>query len=328
MPKRNMPWSPARLVSLVMVIIPILVMVAVVANLVWVSLPVYKLVGLKMLFSTKFSNVFSGLYTPGEYGLLPALWGTVLVAILALFMAFPVSMAMAVFASEFSLGGLGGWMEIVLSVLSGIPPIIYSILSIFILNVFVRPKFAGEGLTDAFIKALPGLPQFNEGMLPKEQCTLLGGIMLALLIIPFMAPLILDAIRGVPLGQKEASLALGATRWHTLTHVTLPAALSGIVAAVSVGTLKTIGDVVISAWTIGYTKESMPAPLWDIFERSAPLTSTAAGLISGLKPGVIGPQGLDRQVAYFAGLLLLALAFLILGLVSLVQTYLHRRFAR
>jgi len=95
-----------------------------------------------------------------------------------------------------------------------------------------------------------------------------------------------------------------------------------------VGTLKTIGDVVISAWTIGYTKESLPAPLWDIFERSAPLTSTAAGLISGLKPGVIGPQGLDRQVAYFAGLLLLALAFLILGLVSLVQTYLHRRFAR
>jgi len=236
-------------------------------------------------------------------------------------------MGISIFASEFSLGGLGQFIEGLLAVFAGIPEIIYALLSIFVLSVFIQPKFAGQSLSETAIRALPGLPTWNAVMLPNDKSTLLGGILLSLLIIPFMAPLIMDAIRNVPGGLKEASLALGANRWYTLSRVTLPAATSGIIAAVSIGILKTIGDVVISAWVIGFVRTGLPVPLWDVLEATPPLTSTGAGLLNGLQAaGALNTT--DTAVAYFAGLLILVLTFMILGAGSLLQRYFRRRFAQ
>ncbi|MGB8214460.1 MAG: ABC transporter permease subunit [Anaerolineales bacterium] len=326
MKNRRVRRSAAATVALILTIIPVGLFLAVVINVVWQSLPAFTQVGLKVLFSTEFSNTFSGIFTPGQYGLLPAMWGTLLVACVAQILAFPVALAMAIFASEFSIGRLGGVMEALLALFSGIPPIIYALLSVFVLSVFIQPEIAGQGLMPAFIKTLPGLPPWSPGMLPNDLSTLLGGIMLALLIVPFMAPIMLDAIRNVPGGLKEASLALGANRWFTLRHVTLPAALSGLVAAFSLGILKTIGDVVISAWTIGYIKNGLASPLFNIFQPNAPLTSTAAGILSGLLPGHITTNVLDVSVAYFTALLLLVVAFVLLGAVDMLQRALQRSF--
>jgi phosphate transport system permease protein len=163
-------------------------------------------------------------------------------------------------------------------------------------------------------------------MLPLNGSTLLGGIVLALLIIPFMTPLILDAIRNIPQNQKEASLALGATRWFTLRRIILPSAAPGIIAAVSLGLLKACGDVVISAWTIGFVKDNgLPNPLWDIFERNAPLTSTGAGLVGGLY-GAVAQPGPTASAANFAALLLLVFAFAIMGIANLTRKWLSRRY--
>lgn len=328
MAKKARRWSLARSVTSIMALLPVLLLLLVVANLVWSSLPAIQQAGLPVLFSTKISNVFSGVYTPGEFGLLPALWGTLLLAGMTLCMAFPVSLAMAIFATEFDLKGLGRVLEAVLGIFVGLPPILYAVLSLTVLTAFVVPKFGGDGLPEEILRALPGLPSYNAGTLPRETSTLLGGIMLSLLVIPFMAPLIVDAIRGVPHELKEASLALGATRWYTLMRVTLPSALPGIATALSLGTLKTIGDVVISAWTIGYIKNGLPQPLVDIFESIAPLTSTGAGLLNGLEGGAAVPPGPERGAAYFAALLLLLLAFTILVMTGLVQRYLQRRLTR
>jgi len=328
MAKKAQRWSLARVVISVLALLPVLLLLLIVANLVWSSLPAIQQAGLPVLFSTKISNVFSGVYTPGEFGLLPALWGTVLLAGMTLGIAFPVSLAMAIFAAEFNLKGLGRVLEVLLGILVGIPPILYAVLSLTVLTAFVVPKFAANGLPEGIIRSLSGLPPYNPGTLPRETSTLLGGLMLSLLVIPFMAPLILDAIRGVPHDLKEASLALGATRWYTLMRVTLPSALPGIAMALSLGTLKTIGDVVISAWTIGYIKNGLPQPLVDIFESVAPLTSTGAGLLNGLSGGAAVPPGPERGAAYFAALLLLLIAFSILVMSSLAQRYLQRRLAR
>jgi phosphate transport system permease protein len=323
--KRN-PWSFTHWMMVVLTSTSVFAFFLIIFSLIWFSIPAMTLYGPKILFSTKFSNAFSGTYNPGEYGLLPALWGSMMVALLALALGFPVALFMAIFTSEFSLGGIGRWMEVLLAMFAGIPPIIYALLSIFVVRSFILPKFSGQGLPEDYLKSLPGLPAWNAGMLPNEQSTLLGGIFLALLIIPFMAPLMLDAIRSVPQGLKEASYGLGATRWYTLMRVTLPGALSGIVAAISLGLLKTIGDVVISAWTIGYLKDGLPVPLFDVFERVAPLTSTGAGLLNGLRAGGQVAEGGQASVAYFAALMLMVLAFVILGIVNLVQHSLHRRF--
>jgi phosphate transport system permease protein len=215
-----------------------------------------------------------------------------------------------------------------MAVFSGIPPIVFSLLSIFIMQIFINPKLCGAGFPLDYLMSLPGIPPGNR-LGPAEKSTILGAIILALLVIPFMTPLIMDAIRNVSFGLKEGSYGLGANRWYTLTHITLPAAASGILTALSIGILKTIGDVVISAWTIGYGMNGMPNPLFDIFEPIAPLTSTGASLMNGLTytGGTVIEIG-QRSAAFFAALLLMVFAFAILGIISLAKHFFNRRFSQ
>ena len=85
--------------------------------------------------------------------------------------------------------------------------------------------------------------------------------------------------------------------------------------------------MVISAWCIGFVKNGLPSPLFDVFEAVAPLTSTGAGLLSGLRAGAVAGAGPERGAAYFAALLLLVLALLILAGAAAAQRFLQRRFA-
>jgi phosphate transport system permease protein len=276
-----------------------------------------RIVGLAELFSTR----FAGVLTTGadRYGLVPAMWGTTLAVTLAIAIALPVSIAMAVFASEFPLRFVGKPMGAILGVLAGIPPIVYALLSIAFAEVFIRPKFAGQGLP-------PGhLPSWwVPGMVPWEDSTLLGGIMLAFLIIPFIAPLVSDAMANVPRELKEASLSLGASRWHTLKKVILPWASGGVISATALGALKAMGDLLIVAWVIGY-ESGMPNPVWDILERTALLTATGAGLAGGFE--ATNCSGTKCSVAYFAGFMLLVLALAILIVAGFLQRRLQRRFS-
>ena len=319
-------WTPIRIGLLMVALIPLLMFLLVLGSLLYNSWQAIFGIGLGTIFSEKISTPLSGTYIPGQYGLLPAMVGTAQVIILALVFAFPFSLALAIAATEFSISWLRRPIELLLSMFSGIPPIIYALTSVFVVTSFIRPKFAAVDLAESLIQTLPGLPPYNAGTLPLNGSTLLGGIILALLIIPLMSPLILDAIRNVPQNLKEASLALGATHWFTLKRVILPGANSGIIAAVSLGLLKAAGDVVIVAWTIGLVKDNgLPNPLWDIFERNAPLTSTGAGLVGGLY-GAAATPGPTFSVASFAALLLLVFAFAIMGLANLIRKRLNRRY--
>lgn len=319
-------WTAARIGLLVVATIPALMFVLVIASLLWNSRQAVFEIGLANLFSDKISTPLSGTYVPGEYGLLPAFVGTIQVVVLALVLAFPFSLALAIAVTEFSIPWLRRPIELLLSMFSGMPEIVYALLSVFLINSFIRPKFAAIDLAESLIRTLPGLPPYNAGTLPLNGSTLLGGIVLALLIVPLMAPLIVDAIRNVPQNRVEASLALGATRWFTLRRIILPDANPGIVAAVSLGLLKATGDIVIVAWTIGVVKDNgLPNPLWDIFERNAPLTSTGAGLVGGLYGGAAQP-GPATSAASFAALLLLVFAFAIIGMANLTRKWLSRRY--
>jgi phosphate transport system permease protein len=318
--------SPIRLVTMLICALPVAAVILVIVNIIWNSIPVIKIYGFGVLFSTTFSNSYSGVTIKGQYGLLPSLWGSVVLALSTILFAFPVSMALAIFGTEFSLKGTGRYIEVIMAIFSGIPPVVYSLLSIFVMVFFITPKLTGAGFPLDYLKSLPGVPPSNR-LGPAETNTILGAIILSLLVIPFMTPFLLDAIKNVPQGLKEASYGLGATRWYTLTHVTLPSAANGILAALGTGMLKTIGDVVISAWTIGFGKNGMPNPFFDIFEAISPLTSTGASLMNGLtaSPGTVIDPG-QRSAAFFAALLLMILAFVILEAVSLAQKLVNRRF--
>ena len=148
--KRN-PWSFTRWMMVLLTSISVLAFFTIIIALVWFSIPALVLYGPSILFSTKFSNAFSGTFIQGQYGLLPALWGSFLVAMLALALGFPVALTMAIFASEFPLNGVGRWMEALISMFGGIPPIIYALLSIFVVRSFILPKFTGQGLPEDMI---------------------------------------------------------------------------------------------------------------------------------------------------------------------------------
>ncbi len=327
-------WPTA--LSLGLGLIPVAMFVAMVAMLVSKALPALSEPGLGELFSSSFSSQYST--GVALYGLLPAMFGTVLITLIAIGIALPVSLAMAVLSSEFPLGGVGRAMRVVLGALSGIPAIVYALLAVVFVKQFMIPKFAGGFTFDHFDPTAvgataetwppPDVP-WNAGAFPWDptglnNSTLLAGVLIALLIIPFMAPLIDDALRNVPAAAKEASLALGANRWHTLRHVTLPMALAGIVPAVALGTLKGMGDTMIVIFVVGWEAQAIPDPPFDVLERTAPLPAAGANLL-----GSFQAQDACKEAAcssgYFSAVFLLILALAVVVVAGVLQARLRRR---
>ncbi len=290
---------------------------------------------IKKLLGTEFSTQLS--QGTSQYGLRPAILGTLEITFIAMVLAIPTALAMGIFAAEFPLGLLGRWLRVILGILAGIPPIVYALLAVVFVGPFISNKFTGDlqysdenpgaslGIPD--LSTAPGVP-WNAGAFAwdptgQNNSLLLGGIMLALLVIPFIAPLFEDALRNVPREPKEASLGLGATRWYTLRRVTMPRAMPGIIAATGLGTLKVLGDVMIVLFVVGIEAD-MPQPFFDVLERTGPLTSTGTALVGGFnKPDAC--QGRDCSVGYFTALILLLMAFVVVTMTTLLERRFRRR---
>lgn len=319
--------SLPKILCFILAIIPVILFCFVVINLAWHTRPIFQAptfdvnhdgaingkdyVGLKGVLSTHISTDVTG--NLGQYGLIPGIWGTVLLVIIAMGIATPIALMMAIFSSEFTLGFWGRGMRALLGMLSGIPPIIYALMWIVVFEVIVVPNFRANGL---FPPA--GMTWYHS---PAPNSTLIGGIIVAMLLIPFIAPLFGDAIRNVPSSYKEASLGLGATRWYTLVHVTLPAAFSGILSGIRLGILKTMGDVIIVSAVIGI-QTNIPNPFFDVFRPIAPLSATGVGLAGGFSQSASDP--IAYATANFAAILLIVMAFVII----LLETMLQRRFKK
>lgn len=329
-----------KVASLGLGLIPVAVLTAMLASIVFNALPAITDAGISELASTKFFK--DSVTGETHYGLLPTVWGSVEVMIIAMALALPVSLAMAIFAAELAPGRLGGAMRMLLGLMSGIPPIVYALMAVLFVAPFMIPKFTGNlsysdvhpekiGFTPAQWPP-PDVP-WSAGAFAWDRTginnsVLLGGIMLALLAIPFMAPLIEDALHNVPGEPKQASLALGAGQWRTLTRITLPHALSGIISAVRLGALKVLGDVMIVLFVVGFAAPRFPDPPWDVLERNTPLTALGSGLIGGFTTsGTSSCQSTGCSVGYFAALVLLVLAFVIVGLTAILERKFRRKFS-
>ena len=293
-------WPVA--LSLVLGIIPVLLLALIVGGLLWNSWHAIEGVGFAELFSLEYSYIFGrGQYM---YGLLPAIIGTLVVTFIAIAIAFPISLAIAIFAAEYALGFIGKVLRGILGTLSGIPPVLYGLTAFLFYDLLLMPSFT-----------------------PHAKSPLLGGIVLSLLIIPFMAPLMDEAIRNVPLRLKEASLALGAGRWYTLTNTILPNAMPGIIAATGLGCLKAMGDLMVVAYACG-REPSIPSPWWDLLQNALVPVTTTAGALSGALLPAYPCEGFSCATAYFTGLLLLIMALVVLGITTVLQKWFQRRYSR
>jgi ABC-type phosphate transport system permease subunit len=325
-------------VSLLLGLIPVVLFTALIVMLVVNAAPVIESPGVGALFGGDFidpkGNVSRG------YGLLEPLWGTILISAIAVAIALPVSLALAVVAVDFPMGPVGRIVRPVIGVLSGVPPIVYAVsVPVFVATIMI-PKFAGNMTFDTFDAAAigadpatwppPGVP-FSPGAYSWSgfgpSSTMMGGLLVGLFLIPFVTPLFVDALRNVPRAAREASLALGANRTYTLRRVVIPEALPALVSGSILAVLKAMGDAVIVLFAVG-TAAAMPTPAFDALERATGLAACGAALIGSFEvlDATCSPQAC--AVGYTSALVLMVVAGIAVVVLSSLQARSRRGPAR
>lgn len=198
--------------------------------------------GLKFFYSQNWDPV------AGDFGALPFIYGTLVSSFLALALAVPVSLAAAVFITEMSPGWLKTPLSFLMELLAAIPSVIYGLWAIFILAPLLR-KYVQPFLANYF--GWTGLfsgPPFGIGMLA-------AGIVLAIMIVPIVCSISRDVMSAVPQNQREAVLALGATRWEMIRTGVLRNARAGIVGGIILGLGRALGETMAVTMVIGNRPE-------------------------------------------------------------------------
>lgn len=173
----------------------------------------------------------------GEFGYLPFILGTVWVTLLAMVLATPVCLLTALHLAEYARPRTRALIKPLVDVLAGIPSVVYGLFGVLVIVPAIKEHiapFAARHLS------------FISWLSPREYSTgygiLAGGLVLAFMVAPFIIAVAEDALRAVPVGMREASLALGATARETSKHVSLRSALPGLVGAVVLGFSRALGE--------------------------------------------------------------------------------------
>jgi phosphate transport system permease protein len=230
-------------------------------------------------------NQWTPLFDDAHYGIMVLLSGTLVSSAVALLVAVPLGTIIAIYLSEFAPFSVREVAKPLLEMLSGVPTVVYGYFAL----LFVTPLLQ---------TLIPGLPGFN---------LLSAGLVMGIMIIPYVSSVSEDAMRAVPMSMREGSYAMGATRFQTATRVVTPAALSGITAAYILGISRAVGETMILAVAAGM----QPNLTWNPMEPAATITSFIVQVALGDLPhGSIG-----YQTIFAAGLtlLLMTLVFNILG---------------
>lgn len=187
------------------------------------------------------------------YSLTPMIWGTVVTTGIAVMVAAPLGLAGAVFISEIAPGWAREIIKPAVEVLAGIPSIVYGFIGFMILNPFMMYELS----------------------VPQNGTLLIAGLVIGVMALPTVVSVAEDALAAVPEEMKSGSLALGSTDWQTTTNVTIPAALSGISAAVLLGVGRAVGETMAAVIILANVTE-FPTPGFNIFDSTVSLTSLIA----------------------------------------------------
>lgn len=238
----------------------------------------------------------------GSFGAIPLFAGTLLITGIAMVVAVPVGLMSAIFMSEYADPRLRAWLKPILEVLAGIPTVVYGFFAALTMAPFVRGL--GEGLGQAL----------GIDISVSSESALAAGVVMGVMIIPFVSSLSDDVINAVPQSLRDGSYGLGATRSETIRLVVLPAALPGIVAAVMLAVSRAIGETMIVTMAAGLTANLTANPL----EAVTTVTTQIATLL-------VGDQEFDspKTLSAFGLGLVLFLVTLTLNMVALrvVQKY-------
>jgi phosphate transport system permease protein len=180
----------------------------------------------------------------GRFGALPFIYGTVITSAVALIIAVPLGLGAAIFLSEMAPAGISDALTFVIELLAAVPSVIYGLLGIFVLVPFMR-EVANPALKAAFgFLPLFAGPNLGVGVLTAS-------VVLAVMILPFIVSISREALLAVPREQREAALALGATKWESTAQVVVPFARLGIIGSVFLALARALGETMAVTMVIG-----------------------------------------------------------------------------
>lgn len=245
--------------------------------------------GLPLVFKIGLANFFGLKWAPtrGLFGILPMIVGSLWVTAGALVLGVPLGLACSVLMAEFAPRRLVVILKPTIELLAGIPSVVYGFIGVVVLLPLIRNHLGGPGFS-----------------------VLACAVILAVMILPTIISISLDALQAVPNSYREGSFALGATRWQTTTMVTIPAARSGIVSAIILGMGRAVGETMAVIMVAGNALRIARTPLDPV----RTLTSNIA-----LELGYAA--GTHRQALFATGVVL----FIIIMILNSVTVALTRR---
>jgi phosphate transport system permease protein len=197
--------------------------------------------GLDYFTSTRWSE--------GErlYGILPFVWGTLYTAVIAIVLAVPVSLGVALFITQVAPSWLKKPMVYMTDLLAVVPSVVFGLWGVLVLATPIREVYAG---ISSFFDGWPILGTIF-GDTPQGRSFATAGVILAIMITPIITSLAREVIETTPAAEKEAALALGATRWEMIRASVLPHSKGGLVGAVMLGLGRAMGETIAVALVIG-----------------------------------------------------------------------------
>ncbi|MFO7865089.1 MAG: phosphate ABC transporter permease subunit PstC [Salinivirgaceae bacterium] len=219
----NNSWMVASLA--IVLLLPLVMGIALYAK----SIPIFDAQSLPSLLGS--SN-----WSPndGKFGFWPFIFSSIYVTVLSFIFAAPLCLFAAIYLTQFATRRLVHFMHPVIDILAGIPSVIYGMWGILVIVPFVGDVLA---------------PMFD--VKTSGYSILAGGIVLAVMCIPYMLNMLLESFNAVPTGLKEAALSLGATRWETVKHVIVRKSFAGIISSFGLGLAKAFGETLAVMMVVG-----------------------------------------------------------------------------
>ncbi len=295
-------WLMAVLIAASM--IAILTTLGIVLSLMFESLRFFQLVPVgDFIFGTQWSPQTAmradQAGSSGAFGSIPLFWGTIFIgAIIAMIVAIPLGLMSAIYLTQYAHARVRSWMKPILEILAGVPTVVYGYFAALTVAPVVRDLGLSLGITSA-----------------SSESALAAGLVMGIMIIPFISSMSDDSIAAVPQAMRDGSLAMGATKSETIRRVVLPAALPGVVGGILLAISRAIGETMIVVMAAGLAANLTANPF-------ASVTTVTTQIVQLLT----GDQEFDsaKTLAAFALGLALFLITLVLNLIALTVVRRYR----
>jgi len=287
-------------------VLTLLILAAIIVSLVIGAWPAIDKYGLSFLWRSEWDPVRD------EYGGLVMIYGTLATSFIALVIAVPVSFGIAVFLTELSPGWLRRPLGTAVELLAAVPSIVYGMWGLLVFGPILA-TYVQQPLQSAFA-GVPVLGALVSGA-PVGLGILSAGIILAIMVIPFIASVMRDVFEVTPPLLKESSYALGSTTWEVVWKVVLPYTKTGVIGGIMLGLGRALGETMAVTFVIGNMNQLNSISL---FEAANSITSALANEFAE------AGEGLHQASLIYLGLVLFFITFVVLSLSKLLLARLAR----